>query len=127
LVLFLVISLAAVAQSGTQIKIQLDIPFNFMVAGKSLPAGHYMVAPLISSDKTAWRIFNDQATATVLTQPEESTGRAHNPSMVFLPTSSGYALVQFWPAAHLGRTLTAPKVEHALLAETNKYVEISSK
>jgi hypothetical protein len=38
---------------------RLDIPFNFIVAGKSLPAGHYMVVPAFGSDNSSWHISNE--------------------------------------------------------------------
>lgn len=122
LVLFLAVCLPAVAQSG----INVNIPFNFTVADKALPAGHYMVSPVVRADSVAWRIYGGNENAIVLTQPEESTGKAHSPSMIFAPTGSGYALVQFWPTAHVGRILTAPKVGPTVLAQTDKYVEIAA-
>src|SRR5208337_272768 len=45
--LFLVL-LAAVCLPAVAQKIQLDVPFNFIVAGKFLPAGHYVVSPLLA-------------------------------------------------------------------------------
>ncbi len=47
--------------------------------------------------------------------------------MVFLNTSEGYALIQFWPEEHLRRDLTMPKVEHTLMAQSDKYVEVDAK
>ena len=123
LALLVAVCLPAVAQTGSR----LDIPFNFMVAGKSLPAGHYTVVPVFKSDDTAWRICSYDACATVLTHAEQSPLAAHHLSMVFLRTGEGYALVQFWPAEHLGRDLTMPKVEHTLMAERDRYVEIGAK
>jgi hypothetical protein len=122
-VLFLAVCLPAVAQSG----IKVDVPFNFTVAGKAMPAGHYTVVPVFRSDSVAWRIYGGKENAIMLTEGEESGNKPHNPSMIFLPTSNGYALVQFWPNGHLGRVLTAPQVEHTLLAQTDKYVEIGVK
>ncbi len=125
LALLVAVCLPVVAQTKTQMR--LDIPFNFMVAGKSLPAGQYMVTPVFASDNTAWRICSYDACATVLTHEEESPRTAHHRSMVFLRTGQGYALVQFWPQEHLGRDLAMPKVEHTLMAEGDKYVEIGTK
>jgi len=125
LALLVAVCLPAVAQT----RMRLDIPFSFTVSGKSLPAGHYMVKPVFSSANTVWSICNDQnACANVLTREESSPLTAHRRTMVFLRTSEGYALVQFWPTENLGRDLTAPKVEHTLLAGGDKkYVEVSSK
>jgi len=105
-------------------KMQLDIPFNFVVAGKAMPAGHYMVTPVFNSDNTAWRMCSNDACATVLTRSEESVQTAHRRTMVFESTSEGYAVVQFWPTGHYGRALTMPNVRHTLIAERDKYVEV---
>ena len=124
--LFLVL-LAVCLPAVAQTRLRVDVPFNFMVAGKPLPAGQYMVTPAFSSDRNAWRICGDHDCATVLTNAEESTGTAHRPDLIFMRTSGGYALVQFWPTPHFGRDLAAPKVEHTLMAEGDKYVEIGAK
>jgi len=118
------VCLSASAQTT---KMRVDIPFNFMVSGQTLPAGQYMVEPAFTSNDRAWRIYNDHGFATVLTQAETSPLTKHRRSLVFLRTSEGYALVQFWPTATLGRDLTAPKVEHTLMADRDKYVEVASK
>jgi hypothetical protein len=122
--LFGAICFSASAQTT---KMRVDIPFNFMVSGKALPAGQYVVEPAFRSDGTAWRIYNDHDFATVLTHAETSPVNEHRRSLVFLRTTEGYALVQFWPTAKLGRDLTAPKVEHTLMADRDKYVEVASK
>ncbi|MGA2457160.1 MAG: hypothetical protein ABSF85_06305 [Terriglobales bacterium] len=127
--LFLALLVAVCLPAVAQTKMGLDIPFNFTVAGKSLPAGHYTVGPAFGSDSTAWSICNDlKACAIVLTHAEASPLTPHRRTMVFLLTSEGYALVQFWPTGSLGRDLVAPKVEHTLMAGGDKkYVEVSSK
>jgi hypothetical protein len=123
LALFAVACLPAVAQT----RMSLDIPFNFVVAGKSLPAGHYLVLPAFKSDNTAWSICSDHNDcATVLTQTAASPAE-HRRTMVFLMTSQGYALIQFWPEGDLGRNLTMPKVKQTLVAERDRYLEIAAK
>jgi len=124
LVLFGAVCLSASAQTT---KMRVNIPFNFMVSGKALPAGQYMVEPVFKSDETSWRIYNDHGFATVLTHAETSPLTEHRRSLVFLRTTEGFALVQFWPTAKLGRDLSAPKVEHTLMADRDKYVEVASK
>jgi len=88
-----------------------------------LPAGHYMVKPVFSSGNAVWSICSDQnACANVLTREESSPVTPHRRTMVFLRTGEGNALVQYWPTESLGRGLTAPNVEHTLMADRDKYV-----
>jgi len=127
--LFFALLAAVCLPAVAQTRMRLDIPFNFAVAGKSLPAGRYIVKPVFSSGNTVWSICSDQnACANVTTREESSPLTPHRHTMVFLRTSEGYALVQFWPTESLGRDLVAPNVEHTLMARGDKnYVEVSSK
>ena len=118
------VTLPAVAEA----QLQANIPFNFTVAGKSLPAGQYRVERVFEMNQTVWRVSNwGGAGAMILTNPVESAGRAHPPSMVFLAAGGTYSLVEFWPKAHIGRELRLkPKVKTTILAEGAKYVEIGA-
>ena len=122
--LLVAVSLPVVAQA----QLQVNIPFNFTVAGKSLPAGQYRVARVFEMDQAVWRVSNWKgAAAIILTNAVESAGRAHPPSMVFLAAGRTYSLVEFWPKAHIGRELLLkPKVKTTILAEGAKYVEIGA-
>jgi hypothetical protein len=101
--LFLAFLVAVCLPAVAQTQMRLDIPFNFIVAGKSLPAGHYMVVPAFGSDNSSWHIYGDHDSATVMTRPEPSPRTEHRPTMVFQLTNQGYALVQFRPTGYLGR------------------------
>lgn len=126
--MFLALLVAVCLPAVAQTRMRLDIPFNFTVAGKSLPAGHYMVKPVFISDSAAWSICNDQrACANVITREETSPLTAHRRTMVFMRTGEGYALVQFWPTESWGQNLTVPRVEHTLMANHDRYAEILAK
>jgi hypothetical protein len=120
--LLVAVSLPAVAQAT----LRANIPFNFTVAGKSFPAGHYRVAKV--SYDFAWSVSDGRgAAAMILTNPVESTGHAHPPSLVFIAVNGTYSLVEFWPTANVGRELLLkPKVKTTILAEGAKYVEIGA-
>jgi hypothetical protein len=117
------VCLTGVAQS----QIRLNVPFEFSVGGKSMPAGHYRVARMDDNDQAVWRISNDHGAAIVLTNPVESPHKAHPPSLVFLWAGDKYFLVQIWASEHAGQDLLLkPKVTTVILAKGSKYVEIGA-
>ena len=117
------VCLTGVAQS----QIRLNVPFEFSVGGKSMPAGHYRVARMDDNDQAVWRISNDHGAAIVLTNPVESPNKAHPPSLVFLWAGDKYFLVQIWGSEHAGQDLLLkPKVTTVILAKGSKYVEIGA-
>jgi hypothetical protein len=111
-----------------QTAMRMDIPFNFVAGGKSLPAGRYMVAPEFSRDLTAWSISNDHLAAMVITNQADSTQQAHRFSLVFLQAGGTYSLVQIWDGEGLGRNTLRSKVKQTLVSkdESNKYIEIGA-
>jgi len=131
--LFLVLVMAACLPAVAQTQIQLNIPFDFMAAGKSLPAGHYAVARVFDSDEVVWRISNQQGgMAVLLTNSVLSPGKPHQPSLVFNCTGTTCSLSQIWPEGHSGRNLPLREVvkTRVLTAtskpEPSKYVVIEA-
>jgi hypothetical protein len=124
--LFLTLLMAVCVPAVAQTEMRFDIPFNFLAAGKSLPAGHYIVVRVCGDDHTAWRIYAGHASAMMLTNSVESSQTAHRRSLLFLHASGVYSLVQFWPTQHIGRELPGLKVKPILVAEGDKYVEIGA-
>jgi hypothetical protein len=126
--LFFALLVAACLPAISQTALRVNVPFNFIAAGTSLPAGHYRVVPLAISDG-GWRIFNDQTGASMLTMPADSKHPAHHPSLVFLKAGGAYSLVQMWnwnsgvdvPQSHVKQTLVS-KDE----SKGDKYVEIAA-
>lgn len=126
--LFLALLVAVCLPALAQDQIQLNVPFNFFAAGKSLSAGHYRVERLFDGDLAAWRLVNDKGEPTVvLTNSVQSLRTAHRPSLVFRNTGTTYSLVQIWTTAHFGRDLPLREtVKTTLIAETDKYVVIEA-
>jgi hypothetical protein len=113
-----------------QTAMRVNVPFDFVAAGKSLPAGEYRVAPESSQDFTTWCISNDKDAAMVITTQADSTQKAHGPSLVFLQAGGTYSLMQIWNGERTGREMQRSKVKQTLVAkgESNggKYVEIGA-
>jgi hypothetical protein len=121
--LLVAVCLTGVAQS----QIRLNVPFEFSVGGKSMPAGHYRVARVDDNDQAVWRVSNEHGAVIVLTNSVESPNKAHPPSLVFLWAGDRYFLVQIWASEHAGQDLLLkPKVTTVILAKGSKYVEIGA-
>jgi hypothetical protein len=122
LALLVAVCLPAVAQTG----VRANIPFNFIAAGKSLPAGQYVVVPESMANRTIWRVYNAHAGVSVTTSPAQAQGTAHGPSLVFLQNGGVYSLVQIRTKDNFGRDVLRSNVKQTLVAEGGKYVEIGA-
>jgi hypothetical protein len=106
---------------------QLNIPFNFVAAGKAMPAGHYDVKRVPTpNNNTAWLISGENMHATVTTFSVESPKTAHPPSLVFLQAGGRYSLVQIWDDEHYGRQVPRANVKQTLVAQDGKMVQVAA-
>lgn len=123
--LFLTLLAAAALPASSQ-ELRLNIPFNFSVGDKTLPAGHYDVKRVLYGNEISWALYGDHAWAKTVTQVVQSPNVSHNPSLVFLKSGDRYALVQIWTGMHEGRELPHPDIKRTLVAQDGKYVEVGS-
>lgn len=125
--LFFALLVAVCFPAVAQTAMPVNIPFDFVAAGKTLPAGHYLVKPAFSSDKVAWSISNGKTGALFLSNSVEST-KAHGPSLVFLQAGGAYSLIQVWTRENSGREVLKSNVKQTLVSEGDKkrYVEIGA-
>lgn len=110
-------------------RLQVDVPFNFVAAGKSLPAGRYTVKSvrMANAPNDVWEIEGDYGSAMVLTSRVESLHRSHNLSVVFLQAGDQYSLLQIWNSQHSGQEAPVSKAgRQNVIAENTKYVEIKA-
>jgi hypothetical protein len=129
----LLVALGLPAVGQTQLLL-VDVPFNFVAGGKSLPAGEYRVSRAFLWSDSGWGIHGSKDSAAMMTSDVQSPNKAHRPSMVFVHTSDGYSLAQIWSSEHEGHELQlTPSVKTIILTEEKKgvkspqYVEIASK
>ena len=106
-------------------QLRLNIPFDFVVKGKTLPAGHYIVQQG-NMDEAVWTIEGGHGSAIFLTNPVESSNVAHGLSLVFLRAGDQYALLQIWDGAQTGRELLLSNVKQTIVAQGTKLVEINA-
>jgi len=107
----LVLLAAIVAQSAlarTSSNLVVQIPFDFQVAGKTLPAGQYVVerSTLFSAEGLSLRNTDKKHSAFVLTSTVQSRVRQSGSRLVFNRYKGQYFLSQFWTSGEAsGREL----------------------
>jgi hypothetical protein len=125
--LFIALLVAACLPAAAQTQqLRLNIPFDFIVKGKTLPAGHYVAKRLGTIDDGVWTLESDQAAAMFLTNPVESPKVSHNLSLIFLKSGDQYSLLQIWDGQHFGRELLRSNVKQTMVADNGTYVEVGA-
>ena len=125
--LFIALLAAACLPAAAQTQqLRLNIPFDFIVKGKTLPAGQYIAKRMGNIDDSVWTIENAQGSAMFLTNPVESPAVAHNPSLIFLKTGDQYSLLQIWGGQHFGRQLMLSNVKQTVVAQGGQLVEVGA-
>jgi hypothetical protein len=106
-------------------QLRLNIPFDFVVKGKTLPAGHYIVRRG-TIDDGVWTIESGHGSAMFLTNPVDSQKVAHGPSLVFLKAGDRYALLQIWDGGQAGRELLMSNVKNTMVAQNTQLIQINA-
>jgi hypothetical protein len=103
--LFIALLVAACLPAAAQTQqLRLNIPFDFIVKGKTLPAGHYVAKRLGTIDDSV----------------------SHNLSLIFLKSGDQYSLLQIWDGQHFGRELLRSNVKQTMVADNGTYVEVGA-
>ena len=103
-------------------KLRATIPFDFVVGGKSLPAGEYSVGRAQGSGDTVLLISSadGRANAIRLSRPVVSGFMNSKGKLVFHRYGEQYFLSQVWPAgASTGRELAKSRRERELMANSS--------
>jgi hypothetical protein len=126
--LFFALLVAVCLPAMAQTTMRVNVPFNFIAAGKSLPAGQYIVGP-VASFTCAWSLSSDHTSAMIITNPADFTAKAHRPSLVFMNAGGAYSLVEIWNS-HSGRNVPQSNVKRTLVSKDeskgDKYVEVAA-
>jgi hypothetical protein len=107
--LLLMTAVPSLAQSANRTVI--DIPFDFVVGQKTLPAGQYRIEPVKRDSKTTWEIqrTNNGPSAVVITVPVQARTTQESARLVFQKYDEQYVLAQIWTAGdNDGRELVQP-------------------
>ncbi|MGO9086101.1 MAG: hypothetical protein ACLQBK_12815 [Candidatus Sulfotelmatobacter sp.] len=110
---FLVVILAAAAGQDNPAALKADIPFPFVVANRTLPAGHYVVSTL--GEQTI-RIANSQKQgAFVLTSRVNGRAPESSGKLVFYRYQDSYFLAEVWnPGSNRGKQVYKSPAEEEL-------------
>ena len=103
-------AVAAQAQNSGRNRLTADIPFEFQVGDKTLPAGRYTVSQINpASDRVALRLRNQDGTAAVTLQMNAVIGRAQESAkLIFNRHGNRYFFAEAWIDGE-GTGLQAPK------------------
>lgn len=122
LVLFATL-VAASASARTSRSLVVQIPFDFNIAGKTLPAGKYVVerSTLASAEGLSLRSVDRNLGAFVLTSTVQSNWRQSDSRLVFNRYKGQYFLSQFWTSGEaIGRELIKSDRERTVEGELSK-------
>ena len=95
----------------------LNIPFNFIVGGRTLPAGEYTVEPNKKDSHNVWLVQSREGNACALfaTMPVRSNQTQEETKLVFRKYGDQYFFSQIWtPGGNTGRELLMPLLEREL-------------
>lgn len=111
------------ALARTTSSLVVEIPFDFQVAGKTLPAGRYVIerSTLFSADGLSLRHTDKKHSAYVLTSTVQSNLRQRDSRLVFNRYKDRYFLAQLWTSGEAsGRELIKSERELAVERELAK-------
>jgi hypothetical protein len=114
-------ALAASAQNPRNVVV--NIPFDFTVKGKTLPAGEYIISRASTADKPGLMMQrkDGESSAIVLTKSVESSKNQRESRLVFSRYGEHYFLSQVWTAGDMeGRELYKTNQERSLEVELAK-------
>ena len=123
----LLLTLTAISISAQSERSSINIPFNFIVSQKTLPAGEYTVEAKKNFDKV-WLIQSrDNSTCVlVITMPVQASQTPGKTKLVFHKYGDQYFLSQIWtPGDNTGRELLMPRLERELAKDAVKRQSIT--
>jgi hypothetical protein len=106
------------ANAQSKSVVRADIPFDFIVGNKTLPAGKYMVNSA-TSDGQALNIRRREGKSLALVLTHEATEQSNKriARMVFHRYGDQYFLAEVWSGDSYGRQLMESKIERNLRQE----------
>lgn len=133
-ILFLLLTVSSVSVFGqSDRQTVVNIPFNFIVGDKSLPAGQYIIERNKRDSDTVWTITTKDSGHTrklFLTVPVRANETQEDTKLVFHRYENNYFLQAFWSAGeNTGRELQMSdrerNLEQKLLAQREEIIVTS--
>jgi len=94
-----------------------NIPFNFIVGQKTLPAGEYTVEPNKRDSHNVWLVQrrDGRKSALFTTMPVRASETQEKTKLIFHKYGDQYFLSQIWtPGSNSGRELLMPRLKREL-------------
>ena len=114
-VLLMLTALSISVQS--QQRVVINIPFNFIVGQKTLPAGEYGFKRIKKDSETVWLVQSRDCRTSILfmTIPVRAAAMQEETKLIFHRYGGQYFLSQIWtPGDNTGRELLKPRLEREL-------------
>lgn len=109
---------AVVSAQGQSRAVKGNVPFEFIVGDKCLPAGEYMVKSMTDGGEVIAIADNDARRSTLrLTNNLVSKGKAPSPRLIFHRYGNQYFLAEVWSGEQTGKQLKKSSQERALERE----------
>jgi hypothetical protein len=107
--------------------IKADIPFEFSVGKKTLPAGTYSIARA-EPNTLVLRDARDRVVASVVAMPAQAAAVPKSPKLEFYRDSNGkHVLARVWPGGdRYGSELSSPKPASAMAKKQAGQVRVAS-
>jgi hypothetical protein len=129
--LFFALLVAVCLPAMGQTAMRVDIPFNFVALGKSLPAGHYKVARYGTPSGQMWSISDDHDRPVIIMNTNEAGSSQKTPrsGLVFVQAGGTYSLIRIWDWDS-GREVPQSHVKHTLVSKdeskSDTYFEVAA-
>ena len=114
--LVLMVTAVSVCAQSDRSKVT-NIPFNFNVGQKTLPAGEYTVVPNKKDSHNVWLVQRQdgRGSALLTTMPVRASETQEKTKLIFHKYGDQYFLSQIWtPGGNTGRQLLMPRLEREL-------------
>jgi hypothetical protein len=116
--LMLAASVVSANAQSTSDHVTADIPFDFIIANKTLPAGRYTVRAATSDGQgMSIRSSDGKSAAIIFSSSVAEKSKERNARMVFYRYGQQYFLAQVWSGNDYGRQLRQCKKERNLQRE----------
>lgn len=128
LIVTLALATAVVSANGqaTSGKVVANVPFEFSVGYKAMPAGEYSVQPIASANGLLIQSADGKASALRLSDATERIKDKSHARLVFHRYGDRYFLAEVWNGVdNTGRQLTKSQEERAIQDELAKIASAS--
>jgi hypothetical protein len=108
---------AVASANGQALPTRTNVPFDFIVGDRNLPAGAYTVSSITNSGAALRIVGRDNAKDSAVRLTVPAGGAAKHAMLVFHRYGERYFLAEVWGSAEDGRQLIRSKQERAIQKE----------